>query len=82
MDQEAFELSPVCDQHQATPLDIRVVKLLVFLFEVEAMFDPPPPPVRTLRNNSGEGARRQGMAHGRGTGSPRMGPWTEFIVVG
>ena len=40
--QETFELTTICDQHQAIPLDIRVLKLLVFLFEVEAMFDPPP----------------------------------------
>ena len=42
MEQDSFDLTPVCEQHHVIPLDIRVVKLLVFLFEVETMFDPPP----------------------------------------
>ena len=42
MEQDGFDLAPVCEQHQVIPLDIRLVKLLVFLFEVEVMFDPPP----------------------------------------
>ena len=42
MEQDSFNLTPVCEQHQVIPLEVRVVKLLVLLFNVEMMFDPPP----------------------------------------
>ena len=39
--QEEFTLHPPCEQKLVVPMGTRLLKLLVFLFEVEQMYDPP-----------------------------------------
>ena len=36
-----FALHPPCEQRMVIPMDTRLLKMLVFLFEVEKMYDPP-----------------------------------------
>ena len=39
--QDEFAIRPPCEQQSAIPMDTRLLKMLVFLFDVEQMYDPP-----------------------------------------
>ena len=41
LSQDHFALHPPCEQRMVVPLDARLLKMVVFLFEVEQMYDPP-----------------------------------------
>ena len=39
--QDKPSVRPPCEQQSAIPMDTRLLKMLVFLFDVEQMYDPP-----------------------------------------